>query len=123
MDGSHTCVQEKHSLTEMLWKEDALVSTSPSCSLDPTWRLAVFSRAPSCARPASVKHIISVFLHAIMQDMLVIAAGSALSKHCYNNVSIRKSQLKSSGTLVLARARAGGGVFNGASRLLRAEAR
>lgn len=80
----------------MLWKEDARVGTSPSCSLDPTRCPALFSRESSCARPASVKHIISVFLHAIMQDMLVIAMGSALSKHCYSNVSIRKSQLKSS---------------------------
>lgn len=41
-----------------------------------------------------VKHIISVSLHGLMQNTRVIAAESELSKHCYCNVSIRRSQQK-----------------------------
>lgn len=70
---------------------------SASCYLDPTRCRGLFSGGLLCLRPGYVKHIISAFLHAIMQNMHVIATESVLSELCYCNVSIRKSLQTSSG--------------------------
>lgn len=88
--------------TKTIFKWDTLKERCPqhhmsaSCYLDSTWCRGLFSGGLLCLRPGSVKHI-SVFLHAIMQNMHVIATESVLSELCYCNVSIKKSQQTSSG--------------------------
>lgn len=91
-------MKEKQSLSEIHLKSDAHnITCRPAVIWTRPGVVGCFLGELLCLRPGSVKHIISVFLHAIMQNMHVIATESVLSELCYCNVSIRKSQQTSSG--------------------------